>query len=321
MTQRSYKMDNIRFLLIFLVVFAHFMELFSGKFTLSLYKIIYSFHMPAFLFLTGYFARFDRKKIISDLLYPYILFQIIYLAFDALIIQEKTAVTLQFVKPYWLLWYLLTAFCYYLIIPMIDSNNLKDRILILGICVAISLLAGFDTSIGYYGSLARTFSFLPFFVVGYYFSHQNTTILKPQWLLPCSVLLILATLKLITNSPLITKKILYGSYSYEQAGYNPLIKALLLLIGFAWITFLLSTIPDKKLPIISTLGQNTLATFLLHGFIVKLVKKYNFFIYTEMQNLLSALLLTIIILCILGNSPSSRIFHKLFTGNWIFKQK
>lgn len=314
-------MDNIRFLLILLVVFAHFMELFPGSITLSLYKIIYSFHMPAFLFLTGYFARFDSKKITANLLYPYILFQIIYQVFDTVVIQQETAITLQFGKPYWLLWYLLTAFCYYLIIPMIDNDSLKNRILILGICVAISLLAGFDTSIGYYGSLARTFSFLPFFVSGYYFSHQNTTVLKPQWLLPCSVLLILATLKLITNSPLITKKILYGSYSYEQAGYNPLIKALLLLIGFAWITFLISTIPDKKLPIISTLGQNTIAIFLLHGFIVKLVKKYELFIHTEIQNLLSALLLTIIILCIFGNSPSSKLFRKLFTGNWIFKQK
>ena len=112
------------------------------------------------------------------------------------------------------------------------------------------------------------------------------------------MLLILTTLRLVTNSPLITKKILYASYSYEQAGHNPLIKALLLLIGFAWITILLSTIPDKKLPIISTFGQNTIAIFLLHGFIVKLVKKHEIFIYTEIQNLLLALLFTVIILFI-----------------------
>ncbi len=321
MQQRSYKMDNIRFLLIFLVVFAHFMELIPGKFTLSLYKIIYSFHMPAFLFLTGYFAIFDRKKIVSNLLYPYILFQVIYLVFDALIIQEKSVVTLQFTKPYWLLWYLLTTFCYYLILPLLESTTRKNRVLIFGICIALSLLAGYDSSIGYYGSLSRTFSFLPFFVGGYYFSHQNTRVLKPQWLLIFSVLIILATLRLITNSPLITKKILYASYSYAQAGYNPLIKALLLLIGFAWIVFLFSTIPDKKLPIISTLGQKTIAIFLLHGFIVKLVKKHEIFIYTEIQNLLLALLLTAIILSIFGNYQNSKLFQKLFTGNWIFKQK
>ena len=321
MQQRSYKMDNLRFLLIFLVVFAHFMELFPGKFTLSLYKIIYSFHMPAFLFLTGYFARYDRKKIVSNLLYPYILFQVIYLAFDTLIIQEKSIVTLQFTKPYWLLWYLLTTFCYYLILALIESNNKKNRLLILGICTVLSLLAGFDTSIGYYFSLSRTFSFLPFFVSGYYYSHVKTNPLKNRLICPASILLILTSFIFITTNSLITKKVLYGSYSYEQAEHNPLIKVLLLFIGFTWITFLISTIPDKKLPIISTLGQNTIAVFLLHGFIVKLVKKHEIFIYTEIQNLLLALLLTVIILCILGNPQSSKLFRKLFTGNWIFKQK
>ena len=69
--QRDLGLDNIRALLIFLVVFCHLCELFHGKITDRLYLIIYSFHMPCFLFLSGYYARFDAKKVAKHLLLPY----------------------------------------------------------------------------------------------------------------------------------------------------------------------------------------------------------------------------------------------------------
>ena len=92
-------MDNLRFLLIFLVLLGHFMELFKGDFTSAFYKIIYSFHMPAFLFLTGYFARFHRRKLVLGLIYPYILFQIFYRIFDGLIYNSKGTFTIEFGTP------------------------------------------------------------------------------------------------------------------------------------------------------------------------------------------------------------------------------
>ncbi|MBQ1954388.1 MAG: acyltransferase family protein, partial [Clostridia bacterium] len=51
---RDYSLDNIRFILIFSVVFAHFLEVcapFEGDW--KIYKFIYSFHMPVFIFLFG----------------------------------------------------------------------------------------------------------------------------------------------------------------------------------------------------------------------------------------------------------------------------
>jgi fucose 4-O-acetylase-like acetyltransferase len=53
-SSRDYAIDNIRFFLIFFVVFGHFIEL--ASFSLGndfVYKIIYVFHMPLFLFQRG----------------------------------------------------------------------------------------------------------------------------------------------------------------------------------------------------------------------------------------------------------------------------
>lgn len=311
--QRNYKMDNIRFLLIFLVVLGHFTELFQGGFSLALYKIIYSFHMPAFLFLTGFFAHFHLRKIVFNLICPYILFQVLYRAFDAYILQEKNSFTLNFTTPYWLLWYLLTVICYYLLIPLIDSENACSHKYILGIAIVISLLTGFDSSIGRYGSLSRSFTFFPFFLAGYYLSKIKNRSQKNHIVLPLSGVLALLCSLYIINCPTITKNVLYGSYSYEKAGYNPLIKIILLICGFAWIVFLLSTIPDKKIPFVSLFGQNTLSVFLLHGFIVKLAKKHCIFAFSEIGNLLLAIALSLILISLFGNPWIARLFRKSST--------
>lgn len=293
------------------------MELFKGEFISAFYKIIYSFHMPAFLFLTGFFARFDRKKIVWNLLYPYILFQILYQAFDALILMETDSLTIQFSTPYWLLWYLLvTIFCY-LLLPFFDSKNKSSRITFIVISLILAILAGYDSSIGYYGSLSRFFSFLPFFLVGYYAAHTGHKTKYPVWLvLLIGVFLILASYYIV-ETPKITKHVLYGSYSYEKAQYHPIIKISLLWIGFAWITLLLLITPNRRIPFLSVLGQHTLSVFLLHGFLVRLAKKHQIFCYTEAQNLLLAVILSIMIICLLGNPWIAKWFQRIFTGQWI----
>ena len=79
---RNYKFDNIKGILILLVVFAHFIEGISS--TEYVYKFIYIFHMPLFIFVSGYFGKFDKKKLILHLVYPYIVFQLLDLCFDAI---------------------------------------------------------------------------------------------------------------------------------------------------------------------------------------------------------------------------------------------
>ena len=63
---RDYSLDNVRFVLIFSVVFAHLLEVcepFTGSWLI--YKFIYSFHMPAFIFLFGYNVKYWRIAIAS----------------------------------------------------------------------------------------------------------------------------------------------------------------------------------------------------------------------------------------------------------------
>jgi len=63
--ERDYLFDNIKGLLILLVVFGHMIESFAFKKSTSInvmYYAIYTFHMPIFIFISGYFS----KKIIKE---------------------------------------------------------------------------------------------------------------------------------------------------------------------------------------------------------------------------------------------------------------
>ena len=55
--------DNIKGILIVLVVFGHFLYEFRSNLTLELVtKVIYLFHMPAFVFLSGYFSKSENAR-------------------------------------------------------------------------------------------------------------------------------------------------------------------------------------------------------------------------------------------------------------------
>ncbi len=87
--ERDYFFDNLKAVLIFLVVLGHFLLPIHGESVLVVVKrLIYVFHMPLFVFVSGYFAKkiykngqYNFKKILY-LIKAYIIFviaiQIVY---------------------------------------------------------------------------------------------------------------------------------------------------------------------------------------------------------------------------------------------------
>lgn len=169
--EREYQYDNMKFILILLVIFGHLLEYIKGDISLNIYRFIYTFHMPVFIFISGYFAKFKRKKIIFQLLIPYIILQTIYIIFDSKLFSS--AIVIQYVTPYWLLWFILTLLFYYLIIPLIDTQSSINKLFFIVGSIFLSLFISFTKNIGYYASLHRFFTFLPYFILGYYFKDSK----------------------------------------------------------------------------------------------------------------------------------------------------
>ncbi|MFP4199525.1 MAG: acyltransferase family protein [Halanaerobium sp.] len=112
--KRLYYFDNAKFILISLVLIGHFFEpiLEQDALARSLYILIYTFHMPAFIFIAGYFTklnsdfRFYLIKNIRKLIIPYFIFQLLYLIFNSVLNYSYFPFT--FKKPFWILWFLLS---------------------------------------------------------------------------------------------------------------------------------------------------------------------------------------------------------------------
>ena len=318
---RKFKYDNIRALLILLVVFAHLLEEFSGSARGIIYTVIYTFHMPCFIFITGYFARFDQKKFLKRLVLPYVIFQLLYLLYGYFVTHTLKTFTLQFSTPYWILWYFFTVICCYLLLSVIKTSKPKIALIVLGVCVLLAIGAGFDKNIGRFLSLSRTIVFFPFFAAGYYYKnifeagkliekHKNAK--SNAVSISMFGIIFGSTLAVVLKVP---KRMLYGSYCYSAAKSTALIRALLIIVAAAWIVVLLYFVPNKRIPLISSLGRSTLPVFILHGFVLRGLRALRFFKLLgcpQWANILIALGISVILCALFGNPLMRKLFAKLF---------
>lgn len=315
MKNRIYRYDNAKCILIFLVLFGHLLECFSGRFPSAIYRTIYLFHMPAFLFLSGYFSSFHRKRILFRLILPYVVFQTLYLVFDAIILNSSINIRLQYTTPYWMLWYLFALIIYNLLIPFFDTD-IPGQIVFLAASVLLSLLAGYDDSIGYFLSLSRIITFAPFFLGGYYFKKdraffENTSFCFRRIVPVVGVILSVIGILFAWKTKL-APAVLYGSFSYANAGYSPVQKLFLLVIGYGGIMSI-ALIPNKKIPLLSEIGKNTFPIFCLHGFVIRILGKMRLFTHSELGNLAVAGILAVGLMIAFGNRIVSGLFHAVFS--------
>lgn len=323
MKNRMYKFDNIKAVLIFLVVFGHFLECVFGY--KDLYLFIYTFHMPLFIFVSGYFAKYNRRKIVTDLIYPYVVFQILYTLFEIYLLGDEK-LKLTFVRPRWILWYMVAIIAYYLLIPLFDVKSSKNKIIVLGLMIMISLLVGYDYRVGYDLALSRILVFMPFFFAGFY-AKKEALLLKIKSYITRKTYLIALTgyvlfvkmVDVIIKNDVFNEKILYGSCSYEISERGVGIRILMIMIAMISISLVLLVVPDKRIPILSNIGMYTMPVFLIHGFIVKYCKYY-LLENEKKMSIQKALLFSIITVLLLGNKFLSELYKPLFSANVFLKK-
>lgn len=108
-------LDNVKGILIFLVVFGHIIARSISEdidiFGISQY-LIYSVHMPMFISISGYLSKHhtDKKKILRNYIVPYILFDIFYVMYT-LMLGNIQIYNLNILIPSYVYWYILCLVC------------------------------------------------------------------------------------------------------------------------------------------------------------------------------------------------------------------
>ena len=305
---RDSRLDNIRALMMLLVVFCHLI----GAFSLGgeVYRAVYVFHMPVFIFLSGYFGKFTRRGFLN-LLVLYIISQIVDFFFWKAQFPQWTAdLTLRFYEPYMFQWYLVSLMSYMLITPLLDFPRLWQRMVCLAAAFAIAVFWGFDSKIGYGLSLGRTLTFLPFYVGGYYAGKwRKNGGEMPKWAKIagiCAGAAVAVYSVFWTVGHPLSYSFLYGAQSYSTYKLDGFTAAsyrgLNLLFAAGWTALFMLATPNISLLVISRVGRNTLPVFLIHGYIVALVFKSELLAGLEAPvNYLAALAMAAVICAVLGN--------------------
>lgn len=297
--ERDYFFDNARALLIFLVVFGHLMEPYrsSSGFITSLYLTIYSFHMPGFLFISGYFAKKAGEagyieKVSKKLLIPYFIFFAFFSVFYYFTGKESK-LTFDPFDPVFALWFLLTLFFFHIILVIVKDYK---PYIILPLVVIVSLLAGFSDDIGQYLSLSRTITFFPIFYLGYLFNKHNTAIFRNKKLIPISIIIFIVFYFGYTIHP-IKSDWLFGRASYvsledKEGVYSP-IKRLVIYCGILALMFAFFNLTPKRKHFFTYIGRRTMQVYLLHGIFIGIIKAFDFHPFKSPTSVLTYIYLLI----------------------------
>lgn len=270
--KRDAYFDNVRLVLIFFVVFGHLIQPYTSDFSnvSSLYTVIYTFHMPAFILVSGYFARGSGdlnhiKRLVKQLIIPYLIFQIAYGVFYYIIGLEPKSHSLFY--PRWSLWFLLSLFSWHML--LIAFKYLRPY-LGLSIAIILGMTVGYIDDIGHAFSLSRTFVFFPFFLAGYYLKPDHIKALQSSAAKYLAVLSFITIASLIYLLPEINSGWLLASKSYSDLGLpqkGAIARLLVYFTSSIMVASVLSLIPKRHFSW-TYIGSKTLYIYLLHGFVI-----------------------------------------------------
>ena len=164
---RDYYWDNLKGILIFFVVLGHFLiKIYTeSKMLTAVYLWIYTFHMPAFIFVSGYFTKNYMKKNPPNL-NKLLGFLCIYLLLKICLYAENLFLY-GGTYPFRLLaensaaWYMLSMILWHLLLPVFAKVKCKWALLF---TLISGVLIGFVQSAGSFLCLSRKIVFFTFFI-------------------------------------------------------------------------------------------------------------------------------------------------------------
>ncbi|MFJ8647213.1 acyltransferase family protein [Streptomyces sp. NPDC093546] len=266
--------DNAKYLAIVLVAVAHAWEpvMEGSRATRALYMLVYTFHMPAFILISGYFSRsftakpHQMKRLVTGIAVPYLVFEVAYTLFRRW--AGDPAQVFSLTDPFYLTWFLIALFVWRLSAPL--WRTLRHP---LPVALVIAALASLTPDISDDLDLQRILQFLPFFVLGLILKPEHFRLVRRRAVRLAALPLAAGALVFAYwVAPRVRMGWFYRATSAPELGYawwtGPLMTlglfacALLLTVAFlAWV-------PGRR-TWFSVLGAGTICGYLLHGFLVK----------------------------------------------------
>ncbi len=275
--------DNAKYLAIVLVAMGHSWEpLMGGSRALqSVYMVVYAFHMPAFIIISGYFSRSftgtprQIKRLLTGVVVPYVVFETAYSLF-ARWAGGEAGHPISLVDPYFLTWFLASLFIWRLTTPIWRLVRWP-----LPLALLIAMLASISPSIGKDFDLQRVLQFLPCFVLGLCMRREHFQMVRTRWTRVAALPVFAAAVVFAYwAAPRMNSAWFYHRDAVQQLAApwwtGPLMTLALFGCALVLTACFLALVPSRT-TWFSTLGAGTLYGYLLHGFVIKSAVYLNVF--------------------------------------------
>lgn len=298
---RSNYITNLKALLITLVVVGHMLtSVRTGDIVARvIYNSIYIFHMPAFIFITGYLSKgavkswAKTKKSTTIYVVLYLVTQVIYDLIQRWALPTGKTFDFTILTPRYALWYMLllivwTPLLYIIakshgmlvtyIMKGISHGENKSIRYTLNTCtiilsVSLALIVGLYPGIGTEYSLSRGIVFFPFYLVGYYFDMSLMEKFRGDVAKSIAILLMVSNVWVqYTYLTSISANYYTGSVSYSGMKLSNiegiLNRGTWMLAGFLLTWALLVLVPRGQ-SIFTYIGNRTLQIYLIHAIVCR----------------------------------------------------
>lgn len=290
---RSSYIDNLKTVLIFSVVIGHFAEaaLEQSDVFKSLFIWLYFFHMPLFIFVSGYLSKrliHNKERVLQksfEYFTLYIIMKISLSIIKSICTGDKVAFSLfsETSVP----WYLFAMILMYITSYALRNYNQK---IVFILFVVLAVFVGYDKEVRDFFVLSRFIVFYPFFIIGLNCQENTLEKLKSKKvLIPLATIVLLGTLSiayLFPDSvyefrPMLTARNPYTSLDEPLESYGPLCRLFVYIVGSVISFAILIIIPKFNFGYISKIGCRTLPIFFFHRQFLWIFDKLN--IYNILQ--------------------------------------
>lgn len=293
--------DTLKAMLIVLVVLGHTGTAMGDRWL----SVIYAFHMPLFIFISGYFSKKQSFSIIGGgnkrLVVLFLIFNTAYLALD---VALSGGIGLhRLLSPAFALWYILSLIYWRIILLLVPQSVLDRKMLVMAFALMVSIGAGF-ISVGSELSFQRACTFFPFFVLGYYAKQDGwvvrlRTMKKNPWLIVLVGLLSVCYFAL---------PVFYSNTPYDE-WTDCGMRALQLIVALLLCLAIMNVMP-ARMGKFTEIGKYTLLIYLLHPPMIKVMKVACLYAGVE-QNPLIGIAMTMATVVAIYSVRNIKIFRYL----------
>ncbi|MEV7068038.1 acyltransferase family protein [Streptomyces collinus] len=323
--------DNAKYLAIVLVAIGHAWEPLrdGSRAAGALYMVVYAFHMPAFIVISGYFSRsFDAspgriRRLVTGLAVPYVVFETAYTLFTRWTDQEPDR-PVSLLDPLYLTWFLAALFIWRLTTPIWQRVRWP-----LPIALVIAMLATLSPSIGNDLDLQRTLQFLPYFVLGLLLRPEHFQLVRRRAARFLAVPVFAGALAVAYWAvPRMSGAWFYHRDSAEELAapswYGPVMTLATFGCSLVLVACFLAWVPGRH-TWFTALGAGTLYGYLLHGFVAQGSKFWGWYEPAWVHRPLGEILVTVaaaVLVTALCTPPVRRVFRWVMEPDmaWAFRR-